>query len=62
MIVDGAGVGRVGGGEASCVSGERGKIGSDELSTDGMSVCGSSIGGLSLRLSAGKNALVAIDR
>jgi hypothetical protein len=27
-----------------------------------MSVCGSSTGGLSLRLSAGNNALVAIDR
>ena len=62
MIGDDEGVGRVAGGEASCVSGERGKIGSDELSTDGMSVCGLSTGGLSLRLSPGNNALVAIDR
>ena len=62
MIVDGAGVGTIDGGEASCVSEERGIIAADELSGDGISVCGSSIGGLSLRLSAGNTALVESDR
>jgi hypothetical protein len=62
IIVDGVAVGRVAGGEASCVSGERGMIAADGLSSDAMSVCGSSTGGLSLRFSVGNTALLDINR
>ena len=54
-------MGRVAGGEACCVSGERGIIAAGGLSSDGMSCCGLSTGGLSLKLSAGDIAIVDID-
>ena len=60
-IVDGEGAESVAGGEASRVAGERGMIAADGLSSDGVSVCGWSMGGLSLRLSGGHAALLEID-
>ena len=60
-IVGGEDAGSVAGGEASRVPGERGMMAADGLSSGGVSVCGWSMGGLSLRLSGGDIALLEID-